>query len=129
MTGKMIFITEKITFLITIYSALRFAVNVASTNRYKTVAKVKVTNAAAKMRLPETKVRIGDHMSKPARNMAANTTLTGTEIVKHVLIRSSGFLALGIKRIKALPNPSPLSAAINAMPDIIAALKPTASSL
>lgn len=129
MTGNIIFIIEKIKFLTSIYSALRFATKVVSTNRYITVTKVKAINAAAKIKLPETKPRIGDHMSKPARNMAANTRLTGPQIVKHVLISSLGFFTLGIKRIKALVSPSILSVATKAMAEIIAELKPTSASL
>lgn len=86
-------------------------------------------NADAKMRLPETKPRIGDHMSKPARNIAATTRLTGPQIVRQVLISSLGFFTLGIKRVKALASPSVLSALTKPMAEIIAELKPTSASL
>ncbi len=110
-------------------SALLLAIKIESVNPESVQRRTRTANAMAKIRFSVIKPIAGDHKFKPAIKIVAKVRATIPLRVKQEFMISTGFSALGRKRIRAEPKPNLLSMARRDIADMIAAPKPTSASV
>jgi len=110
-------------------SALLLAMKIASITPANVEKRAKKTKAATKVALSLMKPKAGDQRSTPAMKITATARATIPLRVKQEFIISTGFSALGRKRMRANPRPTLLIRANRPIADIMAAPQPRSASV
>ena len=127
--GRGILSRAKMVFFNRTNSVLLFAIKIESIIPASIQNKESSTKVREKIGLSLMNPRAGDHRSEPAIKITAKTRVTIPLRVKQEFIITTGLRVLGRKRIRASPSPSLPKVAMRETVDIIAAPKPTSTSL